>query len=434
MATIVRRDSEPVMVRLGSAADATDAIRRWRETLGADDVAREAGLQLRKQLWEPLVPHLGDASLIFISTDGMLGQLPFAALPGKTQKNYLIEDHAIVMLPVPTLLPKLMQRPKSEPGLRMALLMGDVDYDSAAPITPPPGSKTAESLRLASSSLRGVRDNETYNSLPATGAEIDAIAGLFRTSGTAADHEIVQLRGSGATESAFRGLAEDTRWMHLASHGFFAAADKKNALITEKKDGAQPALEPAGLASNRMRSVVGFSPGQLSGLVFAGANRRLPPEDVASPIVSLDDGIMTADEIMYLQLENLELAVLSACETGLGETAGGEGVLGLQRALQIAGARTTVTSLWKVDDAATQALMVEFYRNLLDRKMGKLESLRQAQLWLLDNPEAIEGRNLTTRGTVRPINITNETKNAPDKPKRSLPAYWAAFQLSGDPR
>jgi CHAT domain-containing protein len=381
-----------------------------------------------------LTPHLGDASSIFISTDGMLGQLPFAALPGKTQQTYLIEDQAVVMLPVPTLLPKMMQRPKSEPGPQLTLLMGDVDYDSAAPVTPLPDSKSAESLLLARKSLRSARDNETYNSLPATGAEIDAIAGVFRTNGIAAGTEIVQLRGSGATESAFRGLAERAGWIHLASHGFFAAADKPNALIAEKKDERQLLPEPLGLMTNRSRAALGFSPGQLSGLVFAGANRRPTQEDAASSIETLDDGIMTADEIMYLQLENLELAVLSACETGLGETAGGEGILGLQRALQIAGARTTVTSLWKVDDAATQALMVEFYRNYFERKLSKLESLRQAQLWLLNNPETIEGRSLTTRGSVRPINITDETKTAPEKPKRSLPSYWAAFQLSGDPR
>ena len=439
MATVIRRDAEPVMVRLGSVADAGDAIRGWRETLGADEAARQAGLRLRKQIWERLLPHLGDASLIFVSTDGMLGQLPFAALPGKAENSYLIEDHAIVMLPVPMLLPRMMQRPTSEPGLKTAVLMGDVDYDSAAPITPTPESKASPQPLLAGASLRGVREGETYPALAATGPEVDAIAKLFRDSDAVADPEIISLRGRGATESVFRDVAEKTRWMHLATHGFFAAADKKNAMAVVEADRDKSGFGMLGQLGDKPRPLVGFSPGRLSGLVFAGANQWSPSKDVATTSLaasnaeSLDDGIMTADEIMYMQLENVDLAVLSACETGLGATAGGEGILGLQRAFQVAGARTTVTSLWKVDDAATQALMVEFYRNLLERKLSRLESLRQAQLWLLNHPEGVTGRDLT-RGTVRELKPIDPAATNPPVPNRSLPAYWAAFQLSGDPR
>ncbi len=95
---------------------------------------------------------------------------------------------------------------------------------------------------------------------------------------------------------------------------------------------------------------------------------------------------MTADEIAYLRLEGVRLAVLSACETGLGEVAGGEGLIGIQRAFQIAGARSTIASLWKVNDAATRRLMQEFYTNYLDKEMSVLDSLREAQLWAMKNP------------------------------------------------
>ena len=84
-----------------------------------------------------------------------------------------------------------------------------------------------------------------------------------------------------------------------------------------------------------------------------------------------------------LDLSGVDLATLSACETGLGKTAGGEGVLGLQRAFQTAGARTTVTSLWKIPDDATRSLMIDFYENLWTKKMSKIEALRQAQLTLM---------------------------------------------------
>ena len=115
----------------------------------------------------------------------------------------------------------------------------------------------------------------------------------------------------------------------------------------------------------------------LSGLALAGANRN--PES-STDVLQLDDGILTALEVAELDLGGTELVVLSACETGLGRAAGGEGLLGLQRAFQVAGARTVVASLWKVDDEATQQLMSEFYSNLWQKHLSPLEALRQAQL------------------------------------------------------
>ncbi len=93
-------------------------------------------------------------------------------------------------------------------------------------------------------------------------------------------------------------------------------------------------------------------------------------------------------------------------------------------------------SAWLESTEATQALMVEFYRNLFQRKLSKLESLRQAQLWLLNNRDATEGRDLSTRGKVRPTKAVSETETPAERTGdiRTLPAYWAAFQLSGDPR
>jgi CHAT domain-containing protein len=148
--------------------------------------------------------------------------------------------------------------------------------------------------------------------------------------------------------------------------------------------------------------VRGVHPGLLTGLALAGANRGgAAPADIHS---LRDDGIMTAIEVASLDLSKVELALLSACETGLGETAGGEGMIGLQRAFQVAGAKTVIASLWKVDDTATHKLMEQFYRNLWEHKMGKLEALQEAQKWLMK----------TEGGRYRD------------------PYYWAAFVLSGD--
>ena len=127
-------------------------------------------------------------------------------------------------------------------------------------------------------------------------------------------------------------------------------------------------LEDAGVA--------GYHPGLLSGIAFAGANRRPTP-------IGHDDGILTAVEIAELDLSGVELAVLSACETGLGEVAGGEGLLGLQRAFQVANARTVLASLWSVNDDATRLLITEFYRNLWEKKLPKGEACGRRQLKML---------------------------------------------------
>jgi CHAT domain-containing protein len=129
-----------------------------------------------------------------------------------------------------------------------------------------------------------------------------------------------------------------------------------------------------------------------SGLALAGANRQRIG----------DDGILTALEVAGLDLGGTELAVLSACESGKGEVKNGEGVYGLRRSLVLAGARTLVVSLWKVDDEATKDLMVDFYRRL-SSGAGRSDAMRAAQLAMLANP------------------------------RRADPFYWGAFTVIGDP-
>ena len=141
---------------------------------------------------------------------------------------------------------------------------------------------------------------------------------------------------------------------------------------------------------------------QRAGLVFAGAN--LPG--------TRDRGIITGEALIDRNLSGLELAVLSACETGLGEVAGGEGVFGLQRAFHVAGTRDVIASLWKVPDTATAALMAVFYRHLWEEKLPPLLVLEQAQLTIYKHPERIAELAKSLRG---PFKIV------PSKPEDTLP-------------
>ncbi len=420
---LMSADEEVRAIDLGDVASLNVLVQTWRQDLGQSPAAIDASRELRKRIWDPLEEHLTGITTIFVSPDGLLGQFPLAALPGKQPGSYLLEEMAIVMLPVPQGLPAMATTtaPSTDSTNDRFCLVGGVDYEqvtapdtSTSPTTP---AAPAGPLMLAA---RGGQW-QAFGALPGTAAEIDTIESLIRTHHVATQTTI--LRGGMASEAAFTRNAPGNRYLHIATHGFFAPETVQNAMTASAKSTDRMLAD----SESRAPKLVGQHPDLLSGLVFAGANRK-PDSDTEN------DGILTAAEVQSLDLRGVDLAVLSACETGLGKTAGGEGIIGLQRAFQLAGAKTTITSLWKVDDAATQALMVEFYRNLFERKLSKLESLRQAQLWLLNHPEAIDGRDLTTRGSVRPINITTETKTTADKPTRSLPAYWAAFQLSGDPR
>ncbi len=419
---LVQADKEIQAIDLGPVKTLYPLVRTWRRDLGQSPAAASAAMELRKRIWQPIEAHLSGISTVYISPDGLLGQFPLAALPGKRPGSYLLEELAIIQLPVPQGLPAMKQaNTASSPDEHQRFcLVGGVDYEK---IRSPDQSVTPENPSVPiGSQLLAARGGQwqAFTSLPGTESEIKTIESMIGQHRPSAETTI--LRSGAASEAAFAQAAPGQHYLHIATHGFFAPESVQNAMTanTPERTGMLSMTE------TRSPRIVGQHPDLLSGLVFAGANQP--------PTADAEDGILTAAEVQKLDLRKVELAVLSACETGLGRTAGGEGIIGLQRAFQLAGARTTITSLWKVDDAATQALMVEFYRNLFERKLSKLESLRQAQIWLLNNPDAIEGLDLTTRGSVRRINITADTKTTADKPACSLPAYWAAFQLSGDPR
>jgi CHAT domain-containing protein len=226
-------------------------------------------------------------------------------------------------------------------------------------------------------------------------------------------------RGSEAGTAQLLSDLPQARWVHLATHGFFADARMRSILQMDERLFEQRSRGERGAPGAR-------NPLVLSGLVLAGAN--LPAPTDAEALLHSDGGILTAEAIAGLPLDGLELAVLSACETGLGEVAGGEGVFGLQRAFHLAGARTVVASLWKVDDRATQILMAEFYRNLWEKKRSKLEALRQAQLTLLHRFDRQTGK---LRG-LDEIEVSPKPANPKETSAGAPPLYWAAFVLSGD--
>ena len=182
--------------------------------------------------------------------------------------------------------------------------------------------------------------------LDGTKLESASIATLLRS----ANYEVDALSDDAATEESFKQLSgSGLKILHIGTHGFYeSASDMQNAgykFFTEN----QQSSEDLALSC--------------SGLLFAGANSALDPRRNKEIPEGADDGILTAKEISRLDFNGLDLVVLSACQTGLGEITG-EGVFGLQRGFKKAGAQTIVMSLWKVADESTQLLMVEFFKHL----------------------------------------------------------------------
>jgi CHAT domain-containing protein len=232
------------------------------------------------------------------------------------------------------------------------------------------------------------------------------------------------------------------RVVHLGTHGFFESPQRVAALraaVRREDPLASPLRDARGLEDDL---AFALTPLLRSGVVLAGGGRDpgAAPGDAPADTPGSEDGILTAEEVQALDLRGTELVVLSACETGLGAMERGQGVLGLQRAFQAAGARAVVASLWKVDDAATGVLMERFYANLWEKKLSKLEALRQAQLAVLNDPALVKGRRakLEKRGIdeKKPGKLPGGGQPAPSDraDARSDPSLWAAFVLGGDVR
>ena len=407
-AFVVRRDAPVTRVELGPVEAIGELVTQWLEGLAAP--GREGlvpGRQLRDLVWGPLEPHLTGVKTVLISPDGPLSSLPWAALPGGMEGSYLLEELAVVVVPAPRLLPELLRADVGEGAVPASiLLVGDVDLGASPGDTSlAANSPTSNSTGAASpqSDVRGEDGSVSFPELKGTRVEILAVSDSFEWAFPKAAVEPPQSQER-ETKQAARQQTPRHRGLHFATHGVFASEKAVSAPAASRADDAHR----IGLFSQR--DIPGFHPGLLWGLALAGANRPTEPKR--------DDGVLTALEVEELDLGGVELVTLSACRAGLAKAADGEGVLGLQRAFQVAGARSVLASLWGVDDDAKRAMLIDFYDNLWSKRMPKIEALRQAQLKMLKE------------GFSRGLKLADD--RPADRGNRPPPRYWAGFVLSGD--
>ena len=421
VAFVLARGRPVARAELGEAAPIAAACAAWHKALlapgGKAQSERAAAEAFAKRVWEPIRAVLpADCRTVYVTPDGAVAQVPWAALPGHKADTVLLEEHAVCLVPHGAwLLERLTtsaSRGGRQPSEDLLLAYGGIDYDG-----PPAVGKSrrpeAGELPGGAAAPGGAEKRLTWAALPGTAREQAQIVALARQA--LKDPPLVR---SGRAASAAQ-LLEDlprARYAHLATHGFFADPKLRSYLQVDAALYEQDTL-------GERHSVGSRSPLVLSGLVLAGANRR-------GKEAAADQGLVTAEALLGLPLEGLELAVLSACDTGLGEVAGGEGVFGLQRAFHIAGCKNVVASLWQVDDEATAALMGLFYHQLWVENKAPAEALRQAQLTLYRHPERI-GVLARQRGPDFDKAARLPATSGAASARRSPARLWAGFVLSG---
>ncbi len=410
VAFLVRRDRPVARVELNEAAPVEAAWAAWRTAIMAaqpdEQAERAAARALAKLVWDPLRKELpSPIKTVYLAPAGLLHQVPWGALPGRETDTVLLDEFAVCLVPHGHFLQGQLEGPGDahRPGAAL-VAYGGVDYDNGPAVS-------ARSPEDVGGPLLSEKKRLRWHGLPGTAREQEQVVALATK--VLRDRPISRTGRDASTKQLEEDLPR-ARYAHLATHGFFAGREFRSAFQADAGTFRRVSRDRRGGAR---------SPLVLSGLVLAGANRM--GKDMAE-----DRGILTAEGIIGLPLEDLELAVLSACETGLGEEGGGEGVYGLQRAFHVAGCKSVVASLWKVDDRATQALMVLFYRNLWEGKLDAAEALRQAQRTLYRHPETVQvaqkrGFDFTER------DLPKDAIEAGPRPRRSPTAQWAAFTFSG---
>lgn len=342
------------LIDLGPAANVDPLVRKFRRAVSNDGRLRHLNFksqppeprrqnalarQLCRRVFDPILEVLPRTGHVIIATVGELGRVPFEVLRDEAGTS-LVDRYSFSYVGTARELIGHSSRPRAPAG--QDVVFADPDYNAGL-------DREVVAAAPAFTRLDGTRRE---------GEEVAAMLGVS------------PVTGGRATVTRVRALSSP-RILHIATHGFFTSGStsEPDALAVELR-----ALE----AGVRLRRP-GADPLLNTGLALAGANALLIGQSPADS--GRAAGLLTALQVLDLDLHRTELVVLSACDTGLGEIHATEGILGLCRAFLIAGARTVIASLWKVPDDQTRLLMVAMYKRLL-RGIGRADSLRAAQIEL----------------------------------------------------
>jgi CHAT domain-containing protein/tetratricopeptide (TPR) repeat protein len=385
---LLRGHGAPVAVDIGEAGPIEVAAEALRLSVsGRRSDVRQRARELDALILGKIRRLLGNASALLISPDGALNLVPFAALVDENG-HYLIERYRLSYV---TSGRDLVRQSTGTSSREPPLILGDAAFGGAF------GSPDARGEGKRATDMGTLR----FGPLPGTAREVQAIGQILRLS---PDRILTREAASEAAVKAVKG----PRILHLATHGFFLP-DLPEAPTPDLSAPRAPAM-----GGNRADPLL------RSGVALSGFNRRAEAR-------SANDGVLTALEVVGLDLWGTEVVALSACDTAVGEVRAGEGVFGLRRALVLAGAESQLMTLWQVADEPTKDLMVSWYSQLQQR-VGRMEALYQAQLAALRG-KALPVTNTLLRG-VKALEEPGEPAD-PGIAGARHPYYWASFILSG---
>jgi len=358
---------QPLFIPLFEEKQLKSFLPKGGDKLNSDQVNELYGNSaLYDLIWSPVEPHLQGVRTIYQSPGGLLHRLNLAALPAGGQTT-LADRYDVVTLGSTR---QLVVDHQPEGSLSStALVYGGIQFETdnksnTTPTGTPNGNRGSLDFSTVDSTLRSFPVYESgWDYLKGSEKEADNIKSVLTKAGYSAEVR----KGGQASEESFKKIGQgesSPRILHVSTHGYFFPDPKTVDDRRRTVDGAELVFK------------ISDHPMIRSGLILAGANHAWK---TGKPLGNREDGVLTAYEISQLDLRNTELVVLSACETGLGQIEGNEGLYGLQRAFKIAGAKNLIMSLWQVQDNQTQELMTYFYQKLLIEKLPVRQALRAAQ-------------------------------------------------------
>ncbi len=364
---VLRPNQTIAIIDLGDGATLDASINQFRKSVlpkSNVETSLEKVQELYERIWSPISGTVDAAFSVILSPDGLLNFVPFAGLQNPEDGKFVVERWALSyvtsardLVPYQRYLPWFIGPPPPADFV----LVADPVFDAQL-------HHGATSMLSMNFELDQKKFFSDFDALPRTLEEVETISHLMRQ--LLPQQRI--LTKQAAREETILAVRRPSI-LHLATHGFFAP-NSGNASL------------------DRRENVL-----LRSGLAVAGANNF-------HATLSHIDGLLTADEVSGMDLQDTDLVVLSACQTGVGEAKNGEGVYGLRRAFSVAGVRNLVMSLWRVSDEWTARQMIAFYKYYSEGKLP-VDALREAQLDMISK--------LRQAGS------------------EAFPALWAAFIVQG---